>query len=141
MKLVIAILALSVIVGCGQSPNLVPVPPPVSPGAPIPGGPYNPPGMYNPPPPFNPYFRPPMPPQMPPQFQPFMPVYGYFCQQGCSPYWNNLWQNWTVYAQNSGCNQYDFNVFWNEYCPQQWSGTTMGGVYNQINVNYFDIYY
>lgn len=96
--------------------------------------PYVPPGNgYQAPPPPNgfqppvqppigpgPVFRPQVPPQMPPQFYPFAPVYQYMQMNfQLQQQWMILWQRWQQFAQWNAVNQYNFAMFWTQFCPQQ----------------------
>lgn len=142
------------LMGCGKNEAVRPIPitppPPANPPTQAPppmGGPggYFP-GGYNPgyppgfqPPGMMPPFRPQMPPGMPSQYYPFLPVDNYFRgQPQTMPYWNQVWRGWQGYAQDVGRSQFDFNTFWYDYCPQIWSGGQMAGVYNSIDINFYE---
>jgi hypothetical protein len=82
-------------------------------------------------------FNPQMPSGMPPQFYPWMPLYNYFYQQPqFMPQWNNLWNNWVVYANNAGCGVYNFPVFWIQYFPSFCSGGFIP-FYQYMNTNFY----
>jgi len=93
---------------------------------------------YAPAPQYGNGFNPQMPAGYPSQYTPFVPIHNYM--QG-SPstqqYWGQHWNGWQNYAQYNGYNQYDFNRFWYDYCPQQWQGTQWNNVYNYYNTNYY----
>jgi hypothetical protein len=62
-----------------------------------------------------------MPNGMPPQYTPWLPVDNYFRQNPTTVnIWVNIWNNWQVYAPQHGYQQYDFNRFWFEYCPNNY---------------------
>lgn len=151
----LVLVLLAVVVSCGKNEGVRSIPaapPPPSnpptqappPSGGYPGG-YGPVGGYNPgtyPPgtgyPGGPAFQPQMPPGMPPQYYPFLPIDNYMRQQRMAPYWNQVWGNWQNYAGYQDYDIYDFNVFWYDYCPQIWEGTSMAGVYNSIDINFYD---
>lgn len=158
-------IALALTISCGKNEgvrSIPPAPPPPSnppkqapPPSQNPGG-YNPggygpgfPGGYHPggqggmyPPggyPSGPVFQPHMPPGMPPQYYPFLPIDHYMRREPQRiPYWNQVWAGWQNYSQYVGRDEFDFNTFWYEYCPQIWSGTSMAEVYNTIDINFYE---
>lgn len=78
---------------------------------------------------------------MPQQFQPFAPMYNYMQQnQQMAQYWNYMWYQWQLYSQQCGCQMYDFNTFWNDFCPQMWYGTQYSQVYNWYDQNVYNYY-
>lgn len=67
-----------------------------------------------------PQINPQLPQGYPQQYQPFAPMYNYFQQSPqMSAYYQNLWQQWQVYAQQRQVNVYSFPTFWYQFCPQQ----------------------
>jgi len=100
-------------------------------------------GAYQP----NPYVQPPnpgvyppqvqwqVPPQQPQQFQPFAPMYHYMQQnQQMAAYWQQMWYQWSVYSQQRQVPLYNFNYFWNDFCPEYWQSQPQ---YQQVYV-WFD---
>lgn len=78
---------------------------------------------------------------MPQQFQPFAPMYNYMQQnQQLAQYWQYMWYQWQMYSQQCGCQQYDFQVFWNDFCPQFWSGSSYTQVYQWYDQNVYYYY-
>ncbi len=126
------LIAVMLISACGKNDNFRSV-----------GGyynqPYTPSYPYNPPQPQQNYpVQWQVPQGMPQQFQPFAPMYNYMQQnQQMAQYWNYMWYQWQLYAQQCNCPQYDFNVFWNEFCPQMWQGSSYGQVYSWYDQNVY----
>ena len=114
------ITALALISGCGKNDNFRSV-----------GGynyntPYTPSYPYGQTPQPGPYtVQWQVPQNMPPQFQPFAPMYNYMQQNyQMQQYWQYMWYQWQLYASQCNCPTYDFQVFWNDFCPQFWSGNS-----------------
>jgi len=111
------------------------------------GGPYAPQAPYNPNYPQGPQnpqyppFNPQLPPGMPPQYTPWLPVDNYFRQQPpqvTNVYINVILPQWQQYANYYGYNQYDFNTFWYDYCPQY---VIPYGYMDAGTYSYYDSYY
>lgn len=76
---------------------------------------------------YNPGYQQPVqwqvPPNQPQQFAPFAPMYHYMQQNyQMQMYWQSLWYQWSRYCNQQQIYIYDFDTFWNDFCPQQWSG-------------------
>ena len=99
-----------------------------------PSGPYNGPQSspygYNYPGTYYPYYYyPQMPQGYPSAYTPFLPIDNYYRNNPAygPQYWQQIWSNWLVTAQYWQVSPYDFNMFWNSYCPLIF---TSGNSYN-----------
>lgn len=87
---------------------------------------------------YNPYFYPQQPTGYGQQYYPFLPIHNYMMQNPYRQnYWQQHWNGWQQYAGQHGYNQYDFNRFWFDYCPQQWSYTEWAPMYNYYDQNFY----
>lgn len=86
----------------------------------------------------NPYFQPQIPQGYGQGYYPFLPVDNYMRQNPYrQQYWTQFWGQWQQYAYYNNYQQYDFNRFWFEYCPQQWGGTEWASMYNWYDSNVY----
>jgi len=151
---VCAVLLLLVFVACGKNDGIrgvgaQPYPPPVVQAPPPPGGGYAPPPPGYMPPPMpqypNPNYQPPaywvptLPPgRTTPRYTPFLPIDNYMRRTPQRHQrWIDFWAGWQGYSRHRGYDEYDFNHFWFEYCPEQWEGTDYAHVYNQLDASVY----
>jgi len=73
------------------------------------------------------------------QYYPFMPIHNYMqSNPQLQNYWSGYWGGWQNYANRNGYNQYDFNRFWYDYCPQQWGNSNeWANFYNYYDQNFY----
>lgn len=154
-RTVLFLLIALVVLACGKNEGIravgaapgpvpytqAPPPPGYQPGGYYPPSPQYPSSPQNPTPGYGyqpPYFQPQMPQGMPPGYYPFLPIDNYMRRNPYTQqYWQGYWGQWQQYAQNHRYNQYDFNRFWFEFCPQQWSYTDYAELYNYYDANVY----
>jgi hypothetical protein len=156
-------LALS-LVGCGKNELIYPIAPqpyqPITqapppgygypgsgyPGYGTPGYPYGTPGYGTPGygSPGYPYggypggFQPSMPGGYPSAYTPFLPIDNFMRQNPqTAGYWPGFWNQWRQHCQYQGCNPYDFNKFWFDYCPQYWNHGAYLQLYVYLDQNFY----
>lgn len=91
----------------------------------------------NPNQPYPPQVNNQIPPGYPSQFQPFAPMYNYFQQTYQQTMWSQLWSQWQTYAYYHQTQSYNFNSFWNDFCPQYFYQTQNYDTYLYIDVNIY----
>lgn len=84
-----------------------------------------------------PAFRPQMPAQYPPQYYLFTPIFVYMQQPSQQYYFQPMWNDWLYYANYVGCQPYDFNVFWYDYCPQAFYNTSYWSMYQGMDQSFY----
>jgi len=85
------------------------------------------------------YFYPQIPSGYPQSYYPFAPVDNYFRNNpNYGPhYWNTMWNGWKQQATRWGVSPYDFNTFWNDYCPKVWKSGQEYQVYIHLDRTFY----
>jgi len=83
-------------------------------------------------------FQPQLPAGYPNTYTPFLPVDYYMRNHPqLSGQWPVLWNQWQNYSQWVGVSPYNFQVFWFEFCPQQWNSGQFYNLYSYLDQSFY----